>query len=126
MKRRAFMLLLASALLLAEPKTPPRQWQAGKFKDAERGQYDVPAPPNGGGAASLAVSLLLLKSHSYADYVIESDQYVLMVELKGSAHVIVNGDVKFRMKKQTLWFIDADGKERKTKILKQVLKEPAR
>lgn len=49
-----------------------------------------------------------------------------MVELKGNAHVIVNGEVKFVIEKQTLWFIDADGKERKTKILKQILKEPAK
>jgi hypothetical protein len=123
MKRRAFMLLLVSALLLAESKTPARQWQAGKFKDAESGQYDVPASPNGG-ALTRAVSLL--KGHSYTDYVIESDQYVLRVELKGSAHVIVNGDVKFSIEGLTLWFIDADGKERKAKLLKQVLKEPAK
>jgi hypothetical protein len=67
-----------------------------------------------------------LKGHSYTDYVIESDQYVLRVELKGSAHVIVNGDVKFSIEGLTLWFIDADGKERKAKLLKQVLKEPAK
>lgn len=120
MNRRAFMLLLVSVLLLAEPKTPPKQWQTGKFKDAESGQYEVPASPNAG-AVTRAVSLL--KGHSYTDYVIESDQYVLMVELKGSAHVIVNAEVKFAIEKQTLWFIDADGKERKSKILKQILKD---
>ncbi len=123
MNRRAFTLLLVSALLFAEPKTPPKQWQVGKFKDAESGKYEFPEPASGG-AATRVVGLL--KSHSYTDYVIESDRYVLMVELKGSAHVIVNDDVKFAIEKQTLWFIDADGKERKAKILKQVLKERAK
>src|ERR1039458_10138414 len=104
MNRRAFTLLLVSVLLLAEPKTPPKQWQTGKFKAAESGQYEVPAPPNAG-AVTRGVSLL--KSHSYKDYVIESDQYVLMVELKGSAHVIVNVDNNMATKKQSPRFLHA-------------------
>jgi hypothetical protein len=31
--------------------------------------------------------------------------------------------VRFATEKETLWFLDADGKERKAKILKQILKE---
>ena len=117
---RAVLWMTFSVLLLAGP---PRQWQLGKIKDAQSGQYEVTAPPNGG---ALTRAVTVFKSHSYTDYEIESDQYFLTVELKGSAHVIVNAETKFAIEGQNLWFIDADGKERKAKILKQILKESAK
>lgn len=123
MKRRILMFLLPSVLLLAGPKKATRQWQSGKFKDAQSGQYDVPASPNGG---ALTRAVTILQNHSYTDYVIESEQYVFEVELKGTAHVIVNAEARFATDGQTLWFVDADGKERKAKILKQILKETAK
>jgi hypothetical protein len=123
MKRRDLMLLLLSVALPAGSKTPPRQWQSGTFKDSQNGQYEVSTPPNAG---ALTRAVTVFSNHSYTDYAIESERYVFVVELKGSAHVIVNAAARFATEGQTLWFIDADGKERKTKILKQTLKEPAK
>src|SRR5205807_7593567 len=96
MKRRIVLFLIAAVLMSAGPKT----WQLGKFKDAQSGQYEVPYPPNGG---ALTRAVTLFKNHSYTDYVIESDLYVFVVELKRSAHVILNGEARFATEKDARW-----------------------
>ena len=47
-------------------------------------------------------AVTVFKNHSYTEYAIESEQYVFVVELKGSAHVIVNAEAKVATKGQTL------------------------
>jgi len=118
MKRCAAILL--PILLLAAPKTP-LDWQTGKIMDAKSGQYE-PLP----GGKALPDILNILNRHGFTDYAIETDKYEYIIELKGSAHVIINDQVKFATDKDVLWFIDADNKQRKTKILRQTLKEPGK
>ncbi len=89
---------------------------------AESGEYE--SSGTSGGALSRGVALA--RKHDYTNYTIESEQYLYTVTLSGIPHVIVNAPTRLRTEKSTLWFIDADGKERKTKILRQVLKETAK
>jgi hypothetical protein len=111
-----FLLLLFSLALLAAPE---KAWESGKMIAADSGEYES----SGAGGGALSRGIALARKHDYTDYTIESERYVYTVTLSGSPHVIVNAPTKFRTEKSTLWFIDADGKERKTKILKQVLKD---
>jgi hypothetical protein len=106
---------------MARPKVPVQQWESGKFMDGQNGQYEAPTPAPNGGALTRAVTVL--KNRSYTDFVIESDKYVITVEVSGGAHVVINSETKFAIEGQTLWFLDADGKRRKSKIQRQVLKE---
>jgi hypothetical protein len=60
--------------------------------------------------------------------VIESDKYVYLAEERllwrwsKPAHLIVNGQVKFAVEKDTLYLLDEEGKEHEAKIVKQALK----
>ena len=84
MKRYAAILL--PVLLLAAPKTP-LSWQTGRIMNAESGQYEkLP------GGKPLPDIVNLLKN-GFTDYTIETDKYEYIVELKGSAHVIIKDQV---------------------------------
>ena len=117
---KSFAAILLPVLLLAASKTP-LDWQTGKIMDAKSGQHEM-LP----GGKPLPDILNVLNRHGFTDYSIETDKYEYIIELKGNAHVIINDQVKFATEKDVLWFIDADNKQRKAKILRQTLKEPGK
>jgi hypothetical protein len=138
MPRVAAMIALSTAICLAAPKE--RAWQDGRLLDTRDNPYFSGKDFGTGAAPSLMpgqtyndYTVMQNSSTSkvvYDHYVIEgrTSAYLLeMGRLKDypTAHVVLRKALKFAVEKNKAWFIDEDGKETETKVLKEVARPGA-
>lgn len=150
MRRWLFVLSLMMVSVFAAKKE--RDWQTGTLLDADRsriylGTYTQTQAnantrttgtlnthgPYGtySGQGTTEAQATTTSTPRYAlqsVYLIESPQYTYVVEriLKfrwnKEARLVVNGPVRFAVEKGTMYLLDEDGREHKSKIVRQVLK----
>jgi len=133
MKRVAGIIALSTAICLAAPKE--RAWQDARLLDNRDNPYfnakEFGSAGPGLSTQTQAYSEYTVSQNSsaskvvYDHYVIEGRTSAYLVEMGRlkdypAAHVIVRKGLKFAVEKSKLWFIDEDGKEVETKILKEV------
>jgi hypothetical protein len=137
MKRVAGIIALSTAICLAAPKE--RAWQDARLLDTRDNPYFNPKDFGSAGPGltqSQAYSEYTVSQNSstskvvYDHYVIEGRTSAYLVEMGRlkdypAAHVILRKGLKFAAEKSKLWFIDEDGKEVETKILKEVARPGA-
>lgn len=137
MKRVAGIVALSTAICLAAPKE--RAWQDARLLDTRDNPYFNPKDFGSAGPGltqSQAYSEYTVSQNSstskvvYDHYVIEGRSSAYLVEMGRlkdypAAHVILRKGLKFAVEKSKLWFIDEDGKEVETKVLKEVARPGA-
>lgn len=137
MKRVAGIVALSTAICLAAPKE--RAWQDARLLDTRDNPYFNPKDFGSMGPGltqSQAYSEYTVSQNSntskvvYDHYVIEGRASAYLVEMGRlkdypAAHVVLRKGLKFAVEKSKLWFIDEDGKEVETKVLKEVARPGA-
>lgn len=137
MKRVAGIVALSAAICLAAPKE--RAWQDARLLDTRDNPYFNPKDFGSMGPGltqSQAYSEYTVSQNSntskvvYDHYVIEGRASAYLVEMGRlkdypAAHVVLRKGLKFAVEKSKLWFIDEDGKEVETKVLKEVARPGA-
>jgi hypothetical protein len=137
MKRVAGIVALSAAICLAAPKE--RAWQDARLLDTRDNPYFNPKDFGSAGPGltqSQAYSEYTVSQNSntskvvYDHYVVEGRASAYLVEMGRlkdypAAHVVLRKGLKFAVEKSKLWFIDEDGKEVETKVLKEVARPGA-
>jgi hypothetical protein len=138
MPRVAAIVALSTAICLAAPKE--RAWQDGRLLDTRDNPYFTGKDFGSGAAPSLMpgqtyndYTVMQNSSTSkvvYDHYVIEGRTSAYLLELGRlkdypAAHVVLRKGLKYAVEKNKLWFIDEDGKETETKVLKEVARPGA-
>jgi hypothetical protein len=133
MPRVAAIIALSTAICLAAPKE--RAWQDGRLLDTRDNPYFTGKDFSTGAAPSLMpgqtyndYTVMQNSSTSkvvYDHYVVEGRTSAYLLELGRlkdypTAHVVLRKGLKFAVEKNKAWFIDEDGKEIETKLLKEV------
>lgn len=130
MKKLAVALLL-SALACATDK--PRAWQTGKLLDTERtrvltgtrSERDYSSPSGQRSQAECEpIDTYAIEGATYS-YVVQElrNRFKPTIRPPKPANVTVNGEVRYAVEKDKLFFVDEDGKEHQTAILKKILRE---